>query len=314
VFQDDRDCELFLEKLGRAAEDHRVQVRAYCLMGNHFHLYVCTQEGNLSRFMHALLVSFSVSSNLRHHERGHLFQGRFKALVVEDDKYGSEVTRYIHLNPGRLKSYPDVPIAARQRAIREYRWSSYGAILGLRKCPGWLDRTAVLSDWGSMVAEQREQYASFVEQGLTADVADPFEVAAAQAVLGSDSFVDHVRRSLHDLAENVAVRQELGRNARVLSWVSAEDLISAVCEAWGVDRGYVLRRHSRGNEARQVLLYLLFLYARGRHTVAELGTLCGVSGEGIARAHQLLEIRLQGDRELRDRVERVKSMVGVALR
>ena len=99
VFTEERHCRLFLDKLAAFADAYRVEVRAYCLMGNHFHLYLCTPEGNLSRFMQAFLTSFTLLNNRLLRERGHLFQGRFKALLVEDEAYGSTVGRYIHLNP-----------------------------------------------------------------------------------------------------------------------------------------------------------------------------------------------------------------------
>ena len=102
VFKAEAHYRLFLAKLAVCADEHRVDIRAYCLMANHFHLYLCTPEGNLSRFMQVFLTSFAIISfNRLDGERGHLFQGRFKAILVEDEAYGSAVGRYIHLNPVR---------------------------------------------------------------------------------------------------------------------------------------------------------------------------------------------------------------------
>lgn len=105
VLREAGDRELLLERLVKFAEVFRVRIRAYCLMVNHFHVYVQTEEANLGRFMHSFLTSFTVSYNRRHHSSGHVFQGRYKAFLVEDDRaYASEVSRYIHLNPVRISS------------------------------------------------------------------------------------------------------------------------------------------------------------------------------------------------------------------
>ena len=112
VFRCDGDHELLLDKLGSAVEAFRVSLLAYCLMPNHFHLYLATPEGNLSRFMQSFLTAFTVNLNRRRHSSGHIFQGRFKAVLVEDEAYGQELARYVHLNPVRASQRLDAPLGA----------------------------------------------------------------------------------------------------------------------------------------------------------------------------------------------------------
>ena len=95
ILLSDDDCALFLAKLRTFSYQFNVSVLAYCLMSNHFHLYVRTEEANLSKFMYSLLTSFAIVKNRKDGERGHLFQGRFKAILVENKSYGAEVSRYI---------------------------------------------------------------------------------------------------------------------------------------------------------------------------------------------------------------------------
>ena len=109
IYRDDRDRSHFLELLSEMVERYGVQLHAYVLMDNHYHLLLQTPEANLSRAVQWLNVSYGVWFNRRHHRAGHLFQGRFKALVVEDDSGWQEVARYVHLNPADT-FWPNGPV------------------------------------------------------------------------------------------------------------------------------------------------------------------------------------------------------------
>ena len=112
VFAEARDYELFLERLGQFGRQFDVRLWCYCCMPNHFHLYLRTEQANLSRFMQSLLTSFTITLNRRHHSSGHVFQGRFTAHLVENEAYGGEVSRYIHLNPVRTQALRGASVAA----------------------------------------------------------------------------------------------------------------------------------------------------------------------------------------------------------
>jgi len=118
IFHKDSDYQTFLTKLAENADDFRVDVRSYCLMRNHFHLYVQTREANLSKFMQSLLTSYAVIKNRRDRRTGHLFQGRFKGHLIEEDGYGNMLSRYIHLNPVRVKKAKSLPLDDRQKLLR----------------------------------------------------------------------------------------------------------------------------------------------------------------------------------------------------
>ncbi len=152
-------------------------------MSNHFHLYVCTPKGNVSKYMQSLLTSFTVTKNRRDRRRRHLFQGRFKSLLVEDELYGSRVSRYVHLNPAMISSAVSKPFSDRAKQIRDYPWSSYGMLIRLCQCPKWLDRKSVLCRWGQNLKDQGVNYSKYVEEGLLGAIEDPFEVAAARSIL-----------------------------------------------------------------------------------------------------------------------------------
>jgi len=156
IFRDDTDRFHFLELLSELGERFGAKVHAYVLMDNHFHLLLETPEANLSRTMQWLSVSYSVWFNRRHDRAGHLFQGRFKAVIVEDDAGWQELARYTHLNPVRVAAMelgkkhmtasrvgavaPPKPqvIADRLQLLREYRWSSYRGYAGYCAPLAWV--------------------------------------------------------------------------------------------------------------------------------------------------------------------------------
>jgi len=310
VFHRTEDYRLFLDKLGRATEAFRISLRAFCLMPNHFHLYLATPEANLSRFMQSLLTAFTVSVNRRRRSSGHVFQGRFKAVLVEHEAYGQEVSRYVQLNPVRVSGCRGASLAERRKALRAYPWSSYASLIGVRACPSWLDRAAALGDWGRSRRSQTRAYAEFVEEGLLRDIADPLSQTAAQAVLGREAFVEWVRGRFLELSEPARVRRERGQAHALAAWASVDDVIDCVAEVFGSERSELLRRWNRGHEGRQVLLHLACRHCRGRYTLTELGERLGrITLGALSQARRSMADRLASDRNLRRRVARVESLL-----
>lgn len=185
IFRDDRDRLHFLELLGELPERFGTRLHGWVLMDNHFHLLLETPEANLSQTGQWLNVSYSVWFNRRHQRSGHLFQGRFGAVLVGGDSEWLEVARYVHLNPVRVArlglSKQDQQlqktagardpgarlVGERLRVLRDYRWSSYGAYVGLRACPAWLTRQPLLGASGGRTAgEQRKAFEAYHEAPL----------------------------------------------------------------------------------------------------------------------------------------------------
>src|SRR5258706_317035 len=204
IYRDERDRQHFFELLGEMTERFRVGLHAFVLMENHYHLLVELREVALSRAMQWLNVSYSVWFNRRRRRSGHLFQGRFKSVVVSREEWARALSRYIHLNPVRIAELglgkteqsgirsglapaPD-PGLVRQRVavLRQYRWSSYRAYIGIGARPEWLDCEDVLSLGGGAKSQWRREYRDYVEsaarEGL---VKSPWEELREQVVLGS---------------------------------------------------------------------------------------------------------------------------------
>jgi putative transposase len=159
VYRDDEDRRRFLEILSRTVGRWGWVVHTYCLMGNHYHLLIETPEPNLSRGMRQLNGEYTQAFNRRHRRVGHLFQGRFKALIIEKESHLLEVSRYVVLNPVRARGM-------KVKSPEAWRWSSYRATAGRGAIPSWLTVSWILSRFGKEEAKARQGYRRFVAAGM----------------------------------------------------------------------------------------------------------------------------------------------------
>ncbi|MBK9426861.1 MAG: transposase [Gammaproteobacteria bacterium] len=183
IFEDDEDRLAFLKILAEVVKRFNWLCHAYCLMTNHYHLVVETPDGNLSKGMRQLNGMYTQASNRRHGRMGHLFQGRFKAILIDKDSYLLELTRYVVLNPVRAK---------RVRHPGKYTWSSYGAMVGEAPAPDWLATDGLLAQFGKRRAEARQRYSRFVAEGMSKG--SIWENLRQQIYLGDEKFVTRMQR------------------------------------------------------------------------------------------------------------------------
>lgn len=309
VFHRSQDYEVFLSKLGHFAPHFHVRVFCYCCMPNHFHLYVKTQEANLSRFMQSLLTAFSVSLNKARGSSGHVFQGRFKAHLVEEEGYQAVLSRYIHLNPVRMEVYRDRSVAERRAHLRAFPWSSYLAYIGQRQTPDWLDMDPILSDFPGSRKTRMERYGRYVEEGLLRELASPYAGAAEQTLVGSDHFVDRIRRAY--LLHRQGDRREQPSLVRLQESLGLEDVTAAVADYYRLERERLLLRKGAHRQARRVLMYCASTYARHQCTLTELAGAFGVSVSGLTRARDRVADLLPRSKKLRQVLDNVKKRLEV---
>ncbi len=186
IFEDDGDRLKFLSVLGEVLERFNWLCHAYCLMKNHYHLMVETPDANLSKGMRQLNGMYTQAFNRRHGRVGHVFQGRFKGIVVDKDSYLLELARYVVLNPVRagLVKHP-----------QKYPWSSYGAMMGEVPAPRWLATDGLLAQFSKRRAEARRRYARFVLQGTRKERKESLWSELRQQIyLGDERFVKRMQR------------------------------------------------------------------------------------------------------------------------
>ena len=156
VYKDDQDRENFLSILDKVNKRYHWLCHAYCLMDNHFHLLIETPDGNLSIGMRQLNGVYTQAFNKRHRRAGHLFQGRYKAILIQKDSHLLEVCRYVVLNPVRAGLVEDPG---------QWRWSSYGATAGREKPPACLTTSWVLGQFSSKRRKAEREYREYVRRG-----------------------------------------------------------------------------------------------------------------------------------------------------
>ena len=183
IFRDDDDRRLFLDLLAQEIVRSGWILHEYCLMDNHYHLEIETPECTLSTGMHRFLGRYVQRFNRRHRRRGHLFQDRFKNVLVERESYGLELSRYIALNPVR---------AGMVARPEQWTWSSYAARAGFGPCPEWLTTGPLLSQFGADQTSQQQAYKTFVLEKVCG-MDDLLNRAVAQIYLGTAAWIDRIQ-------------------------------------------------------------------------------------------------------------------------
>ena len=185
IYLSDKDRVQYLDVLAQACDRFNWVLHAYCLMTNHYHLLVETPDGNLSQGMRQLNGVYTQHFNRQHGRVGHVYQGRYQAIIVQKDTYLLELARYIVLNPVR---------AGMVKAAKDWPWSSYRATVGTRKPPVWLHTDWVLSAFAKRKGTAIQRYRSFVAEGK--HQSSPWKQLKNQIYLGSDRFVEKMQRKI----------------------------------------------------------------------------------------------------------------------
>ena len=243
IFRGDADHEMFLATVGQCVEQHGLRLHGYCLMPNHYHLLLETPRGNLSRAIGWLQTAYTIRFNVRHQRSGHLFQGRFKAHLVEADAYAMTLLRYVHLNPVRPRMKTARVPADRRKALAQYRWSSHRGYLGREAPPDWLC-VEWLSFFGRTRHSARREYERFVGEAFETAIASPWEALRSGLVLGGDTLHERARLILKKKPGNDELAWTMRQEQNGARAAAAQLLASHQSErTW---KAWVLARH--GNE------------------------------------------------------------------
>lgn len=251
LFHDDADSTAYLERLERYRARDGVTLHAYVLMTNHVHLLLETGDRPLSRTMQTLQFTYSQYYNRRYGKTGHVFQGRFQAILCDREAYLLELVRYLHLNPARLRT-PLNPWT--------YRWSSHAAYLG-RPSSVQVSTASVLASFHRQVGPARQAYRRFMLEGLTQGHQARFYDTVDQRFLGDERFIEEADR------RTAAAREVTVRPRRV----AFGRLLTAVADAYAVTPHAIVApgRQRAPGPARALLVHVAREW--GQLTTHELG-------------------------------------------
>jgi putative transposase len=214
IFRDDKDRIKFLDWIKDAVELHNLICHAYCLMDNHYHLLIETPDGNLSKAMRDLNGNYTQWFNARHKSVGHLFQGRYKAFVIEKETYLLQVARYIILNPIRAKLV-DHP--------KDWKWSSYRFTAHFDKTPTWFHSDWIINFFGEKKEDAQKCFRKFINNGIDAN--DPHNDSKNGFVLGSPQFVHWIWETQTSGSEKL---KEHSREQRIVGRPSLSEIFENV--------------------------------------------------------------------------------------
>ena len=284
IFYDDKDRAVCLSYLSECKVRYAIRLYAYALMKNHIHLLLEVNEIPLSRFMQSFLFGYARYFNKRYDKVGHLFQGRYKAIVCDKDAYLLELVRYIHLNPVRVKVVRDPG---------RYLWSSHLSYLGMGN-QGLTDTDYVLAQFGKNKSVGKKKYEEFILEGLQDGHQKKFYEVKDQRYLGEENFINRVENEKRD-----------GEGA--VYEIPIEIIVGEVSKACGVtiDRLYSLTYERKGAHGRGIVGYL----ARGLtgQMVKGIAEHFRRSPMRISQAIIEVEKRLRQDESLSKMVRRLEK-------
>jgi len=247
IFKDDKDRDMFLNILREVNDRYHWVCHAYCLMNNHYHLVIETPDGNLSKGMRQLNGVYTMRFNRHHGSVGHVFQGRYKAIVIQKESHLLEVCRYVVLNPVRAKGV---------EAPEGWRWSSYRATAGIERVHPCLTVEWVLGQFAPKKRLAEKKYRAFVMDGMAGRRI--WDNVKGQSILGDGDFVNH----LIDYARGYEEVKEIPKIQRYLNRPTLTEIFKiARGEKRRRDRGITEAVKRWGYSERQVADYLRLHYS-----------------------------------------------------
>jgi putative transposase len=296
IFVDRNDNEKFLSYVSLMHNRYKVMLYSYVLMDNHYHLLVETLEPNLSRMMRDLNGHYTIYFNKAHKRYGHLFQGRYKAILVDKDCYLLELSRYIHLNPVRagILSKPE-----------DYTYSSMPCYIGKKTPPQWLNIKFVLEQFGNTLKEQRNAYKRFVYAGVS-ESENPLKNAYASSILGSEEFIKKITSKYlrdKDISEQVPESKKLryGKNL--------DEIAMAVIKYYDIDKGVLTKRKVKFNKCKKVFVYLARKYTDNKLGMIRKFLDNSVTSVAISKLFSRTEKEIAEQKYLRKDIKKIEKLL-----
>lgn len=296
IFKDDADRSRFLQILAQSLNIYTVKLHTYVLMTNHFHLLVETPLGNLSEFMRKFNITYTSYYNRRHKRIGHLYQGRYKSILVDKNDYLSVLSRYIHLNPVRIKSMEKIPIKEKIRMLIRYQWSSLSGYLLRRKKESMVDYRLVLSDYGGDNDLARKAYRKALYEDMAAG-ATIHDRVLGQSILGGDEFVESITERF--LKEEKA--RERPALKKINTYQAKDVILGAITKETGKSIEII---SSEKGHLRQITMEMLYRF--GGIKGEEIARIFGVGYTSVSQERRRLHDRLLKDRKLAVLVKRIE--------
>lgn len=289
IFWDNRDRERFKEIIRRTKERYGYLLHAYVLMDNHYHLLMETPHANIKQIMQNINTSYTVYANKRHKRFGHLFQGRYKAFIVDKESYLMELSRYIHLNPVR---------AGIVKAAGEYKWSSYKEYMNGKQTITDTEDTLYLIS--SKRHEAIRKYEEFVYAGIAKE--SPLGKAVG-GVLGNESFTEKVFAHLKGLPD----KTEIPDIKKIESKHDIEKVIKGIANYYGLKEEELYKRKKAAAYYRKLAIYLCKILSGKKNR--DIGTAFGITVQAVTNAVRAVEKVKEKDKKVMKEIAGIKGLI-----
>ncbi|NVL90057.1 MAG: transposase [Desulfobacterales bacterium] len=285
------DYEKFKTYLEGAQEKYGYLLHCYALMTNHYHLIIETPGANLSSVMHYINGSYTTYINIKKKRSGHLFHGRYKAILVDRDSYLLELSRYLHLNPVRAKMV---------EKPEDYPYSSYRAYISKAK-EDLVYRDLILGMVSNTKKDALYRYKKFVDRAIGAELEDPLKSVYGGMILGGTGFI---KEALSKLREEDLHREDISHRRELIAAYRLEEVIDSICVYFDIPRDELPGNKNR--EYRNIAIYLLRKHTG--LTNKQVGQLVGnISYSAVSKAYQRFSEKLKKDKVLKKKVGKIVS-------
>ncbi len=296
IFIDDEDRHLFAALIGEMSERFKTDIYAYTLMDNHYHLILKTHNANLSRCMQWLGATYTRRFNIRHKKNGHLFQGRFKSFLMEDDDYLMRLSCYIHRNPLR---------AGMVDRLADYKWSSYHAYAYGKNQETWLKTRPILSQFSGTRKELRLAYKKKV-QTYSQEEKGIWEDFRHGLFLGSQSFVNLMKTTYFPEKPS----KEKPQQQHMQRSIDPAEFLNRAAGMFGCDLDefkQAKRVEGADKTHRDLLVYLL--WETGRYTNTQIGKQFNLGYSSISKIVSEIRPIIINDKKLKEHFAHIKSRI-----
>ncbi len=295
LFDDDSDRVKFLRILEDYHERYGILIHSYVLMNNHYHLVIETPKGNLLKVMHGINSRYTGYFNRRYGRVGHLFQGRYKGILIDKDNYLLQLSRYVHLNPVRANI---------MEKPESYEWSSYPGYVRKNKEVKWVDYSWILSKFHRNREEARKKYRGFINEEINKKEDGTFKNLYGQIILGGEEFVEKIK----GLIKGKPISGEIIERNRLMEYIQPDEIVRVIAKNFAIKEEEITKKGTRDNPARTIAIYFVKRYTGLSNQ--EVGKLFGgIHYSAVSKVSARLEDKMKDDKTLSGLTERIKSHV-----
>ena len=291
IFYTDNDKSVFLEKLNETFNKYSIVCYAYCLMDNHYHLFVRTPGANISQAMHYLNTSYTNWFKAEHEIIGSVLQGRYKSMLVEEDSYGIVLSAYIHLNPLRAGIVED---------LREYKWSSYlNYVKDNRRVVDSLNTEFILAQFSRNTKQARRLYKKCVIEHK--NIKDPLKDSFKGIVLGSREYVADILEKIAKLGK----RREIPQTRRI-DTITSDEIIKAIEKKYKISKEDITEK-KKGNIFRRLSMYLIKKYTDLR--LEQIGEIYNMDYTAVSQSCSRFQREISGNNRLNKMIKEIEDLL-----